>query len=159
MAVIAKDGTRHHSASRASLHDSMAADKGSTGKVVDMKKPDGDGAAGGMKHPAPSSHSIEDHVSDHGPAHAVHHMHDEGGDGKHHVSSFHGEAEPGDHDHPAAHHSVHASHAAAHEHMGKAMGVNAAENEDKDHEEFETPDTEQAEDARAGGGIPGIANS
>lgn len=153
MAVQAKDGSRHHSASRASLHDELSAKKGAA-TVTPMKKPEGGESSD--KHPAPSSHSIEDHVSDHGPAHAIHFTHDQEGDGKHHVSSFHGEAEPGQHDHPAAHHSVHASHAAAHQHMGKAMGMDH-DNEERPAEDDDlTPDSSQ--DQTAGShGIPGLS--
>lgn len=150
MAMMAKDGTRHHSASRASLHDELSANKGPA-TALPKKKEESGGPKPGMAHPEPSKVAIKDHVAEHGPAHQVHHIHDQA-TGKHHVTTHHGEGENG------KHHSVHDSHEAAHEHMGVAMGVgNAAKEEEKDHEDFETPDTEEAEMTRAGGGIPGLS--
>lgn len=133
MAVNAKDGSRHHSASRARLHDEMAAGKAGGGapKVKTMQ-PAGAGAGAASQYPEPTSTPIEEHVQEHGPAHTVVHEHDQATN-THHVSSFHGDAAKGDNDHPGAHHSRHKSHAAAHEHMGKAMGVEHGETE-------ETPD-------------------
>jgi hypothetical protein len=218
MAVSAKDGSRHHSASRAKMHDEMAASsKGGNAGTKPAKEPakeaaggtsignmkveelvgqhgpahhvehmhDGEsvkttthhGTAGadggftheathdnvhsadlhahfasGKKHPAPTEHSIEDHVAEHGPAHHVVHMHDEES-GEHHVTSHHGP------DH-AAHHSVHKSHEAAHEHMGQAMGIGGEENDDetKDRHETESAEDEAMEGAHqeGAGAIPGL---
>lgn len=179
MAVTAKDGSHHHSASRARLHDELAAKKGSA--VTPIKKDSSDAGPGGMTHPAPTKTPIEEHVAEHGPAHAIHYMHDADGDGMHHVSSYHGEApapahngrggqggenqdgmgggeEPGGEKHmlhPGAHHSRHKTHHAAHEHMGKAMGVERGEEEDEtpDHEE---PDGDEGM-ASGAGSIPGLS--
>jgi hypothetical protein len=142
MAVTAKDGSRHHSSSRASLHDEMSASKASAGKVAEMK-PAGD------SYPAPSSHSIEDHVDEHGPAHKIEYKHDQATN-EHHVSSHHGDGEE------TSHHSKHKTHHAAHEHMAKAMGMTKEEEqEDRDNE---SPDEEmQEETAPAGKGIPGLS--
>ena len=159
MAVFAKDGSRHHSASRARLHDESGGGvavgkKQATEKVTPMKAA-GAGKAGPMHpggHPAPTETPIGDHVAEHGPAHSLMHMED---GGTHHVSSYHGDAEMGQDDHPHAHHSQHKSHAAAHEHMGQAMGVEgAAEPEDE-----ETPDEATAMPMNPTGGskVPGLA--
>lgn len=165
MAVQAKDGSHHHSASRARLHDELAAKKGSA--VTPIKKDSSDKGPGGMTHPAPTNTPIEEHVEEHGPAHTIHYHHDEDGDGMHHVSSYHGEASmpphtgaPGGQDghaeHPGAHHSVHKTHHAAHHHIGVAMGLGHEQSE-------ETPDEgEEAQGAMAGGdggssGIPGLS--
>ncbi len=140
-AFQAKDGSSHHSASRASLHDEMDANKGAP--VRAMKKPEG------PSHPAPSSHSIEDHVVEHGPARKIEYEHDQTTN-SHHVSSHHGEG-----DNPeASHHSHHKTHHAAHQHIAKAMGMqNEEEQEESDNE---SPDQE-AEEEPSGRGIPGLS--
>lgn len=176
MAVTAKDGTHHHSASRARLHDEMAASRGKSSGVVQKKDPADSGDKSHM--PGPTETPIEEHVVEHGPAHAIHYHHDQDGDGLHHVSSYHGEApapphngvhgqggenqdamgggeEPGGEkhmSHPGAHHSRHKTHAAAHEHMGKAMGVEHGEEE-------EESDSHAEPDGDEGGasGIPGLS--
>jgi hypothetical protein len=90
---------------------------------------------------------IQDVVKQHGPAHEMHSTHDHEA-GQHHVHSIHGEKH---------HHSDHDTADAAHHHMGQALGVmNAAQNEPQDHEQYETPDTEMAEQSRGSGGIPGM---
>lgn len=153
MAVLAKDGSRHHSAGRASLHDSMAANRGKAAGVQQMK-PMAEGSGGPAHLPGPSETPIEDHVEEHGPAHAVQYTHDKASK-VHHVSSFHGEAAKGDNDHPGAHHSHHKTSAAAHEHMGKSMGMDHENEEKPEQEDDETPDsgTDQMAGAHA---IPGL---
>lgn len=150
MAVMAKDGSRHHSASRAQLHDEMSSKKGPA-SVTPMKKPVGGESTseGSPKHPAPTKMSIQDHVEMHGPAHSMEYEHDEPS-GIHHVTSKHGEEEN------SHHHSQHKTHEAAHQHMGEAMGMNHDnENEDETAEQEETPDSQQ--DQVAGHrGIPGL---
>jgi hypothetical protein len=133
MAVTAKDGSHHHSASRALLHDEMAASRGKSSGVVQKKDSadKGPGEPANKSHiPGPTETPIADHVMEHGPAHTVHYSHDEA-TGKHTVTSYHGDAKPldgmggGDSaegsehmNHPGVHHSVHKTHHAAHEHMG-----------------------------------------
>lgn len=155
MAMIATDGSRHHSASRARLHDELSKGKGSA--VTPMKKP-GVGekdASENVQHPVPSTIPIGDHVDEHGPAHTIHHQLDESTN-MHHVSSFHGDATPEQKDHPGAHHSQHKTHAAAHAHMGKAMGLDHEAEDRPENEDDETPDSEQ--DMEAGSHkIPGLA--
>ncbi len=132
----------HHSASRARLHDEMSANKGSS-KVAEMSKP------AGQEHPAPSSHSIEDHLDEHGPARKIEYTHDQA-TGAHHVSSHHGESEDGE----TSHHSVHKTHHEAHKHIAKAMGMQDEEQEERDNE---SPDEEYEEETASGGkGIPGL---
>ena len=133
----------HHSASRARLHDEMSANKGGS-KVAEMSKP------AGQEHPAPSAHSIEEHVVEHGPAHKIEYTHDQAS-GEHHISSHHGEG-----DNPeAVHHSKHKTHHAAHAHIAKAMGMQDEEQEERDNE---SPDQQGEEDemAETGKGIPGL---
>ena len=148
------------------MHDEMASNKGPSSGVKQMK-PAAEGSDGQTHQPGPTETPIEDHVMEHGPAHTVHYHHDEDGDGMHHVSSYHGEAKPldgmggGEHPggaegkaHPGHHHSVHKSAEAAHEHAGKAMGMDhedMAENEGD-----ETPDSMQDQEAGARK-IPGLA--
>lgn len=153
MAVAAKDGSMHHSAGRANLHDSMSAGaaKSAHAPVAPMKKPGGlqGKNEGSGKTPIPTDHphmagphqtptdgSIEDHVAEHGPATHVHHMHDEAS-GTHHVTSHHGGMGQN------MHHSEHESHEDAHDHMGKAMEIHSTE----ESEANETPDEEAAEEA------------
>jgi hypothetical protein len=162
MAMQDKSGQWHHSASRARLHDEMAESKGKSSGVV-QKKDSAD--AGGKSHtPGPTETPIEDHVQEHGPAHAVNYRHDEA-TGKHVVTSFHGDAEPKDgmgggesaegseHTHPGVHISHHKTTRAAHQHIAKAMG--------HEQEDEETPDSEpEGEGAMASsgsGGIPGLS--
>ncbi len=139
MAVFAKDGSRHHSSSRASMHDEMGAKKAAP--VSEMKKPEG------LSHPAPSSHSIEDHVDTHGPAHKIEYTHDQAS-GEHHISSHHGEGEE------TSHHSKHKTHHAAHAHIAKAMGMQDEEQEERD---SESPDEEYEEETTGSKGIPGLS--
>jgi hypothetical protein len=136
MAMAAQDGSVHHSASRARLHDEISARKGAATETP---------AKGAT--PAPTKTPIEEHVGLHGPAHEIHYHHDQA-TGKHHVTSHHGEGEGGHH------HSVHKSHEEAHAHMGKAMGV-AGENEQE-----ETPDMEEEYGGgESSGSMPGVSEA
>lgn len=153
----AKDGSKFHSFGRAALHDEMSKDSKATGTVDRGKAESGAEAEHTMAeaHPPDSKESIHDIVAKHGPAHTIHSHHDHDG-GEHHVTSFHGEHHHGHADGAGfTHHSTHATHHEAHEHMGHALGIGGKE-ESQDHEQYETPETESAEMARAGGGIPGM---
>ncbi len=88
---------------------------------------------------------IHEVVAKHGPAHhiVVHHDHE---GGVHTKTSHHGM--DGHH-----HHSEHGSAQEAHDHAMQAAGIGG---ETEDHEDYETPETEAAEMARAGGRIPGM---
>lgn len=145
MAFSAKDGTMHHSAGRAKLHDDMAAP---AAKAAPMKK--AGGGDGGMKHPAPSEQSIEEHVQEHGPAMKMEYHHDKGS-GKHHVTSHHGGGAAHE-----QHHSIHDNAQDAHEHMGAALDVNPMNEEEG---ETESPDEAMGNKTGegGGGGIPGLA--
>jgi len=142
MAMYAKDGSRHHSASRASMHDSMSAGAEKKANVAPMKKP----AGAGEKQEAPSPHSIEDHVREHGPAVEMHHKHDKA-TGKHRVVSHHGDG-------GEKHVSEHDTAEEAYDHMGKAMGVQQSDDEGEAYAGEETPDEEAAEEHAR---IPGLA--
>jgi hypothetical protein len=145
MGVYDKQGNPHHSASRARLSDEMHSGK-KPAAVAPMKEKSAGAADGkGGEHDVSHMH-IKDVVKQHGPAHEIHSTHDHEA-GEHHVHSIHGEKH---------HHSDHDTHEDAHHHMGLALGVNAANKEPQDHEEFETPETEANEEARAGGSIPGM---
>lgn len=154
MAMYAKDGSRHHSASRAKLHDEIAATKGKAPEKPAAVKPiHGAGKPPeqmGAGRPEPSPHTIEEHVSRHGPAHKMTHEHDRE-TGKHHVTTHHGEGEDG------MHHSVHDTAEAAHDHMGTAMGIGGESAEAEPFGGTETPEEEQAEERASKGRIPGIA--
>lgn len=163
MAVYAKDGSRHHSASRAKLHDESGAAAAGTGKgnkaatePVSPMKTAGAGKAGPMHpggHPPPTETPIGDHVAEHGPAHSMMHMLD---GGTHHVSTYHGDAKMGEDDHPHAHHSQHKSHAAVHEHLGQALGVEGGAEGEPEGEE--SPDEANAAMPMTGGSkVPGLA--
>ncbi len=159
MAVLAKDGSRHHSASRASLHDSLTAKKGPA-TVTPMKKPEGKDPAAAVKGPAiaqdhphmpgphqtPTETPVAEHVEQHGPSTHTFHMEHEG---KHHVTSHHGGLGQN------MHHSEHESAGEAHDHMAVAMGEGA---ESPDHEAAESPEYEAAEEHAGGGRIPGLAS-
>lgn len=163
MAMQDKAGNWHHSASRARLHDDMAESKGKSSGVV-QKKDSAD--AGGKSHiPGPTETPIEDHVQEHGPAHAVNYRHDEAS-GKHVVTSFHGDAKPLDGmgggekedgeahmSHPGVHVSHHKTHHAAMQHIQKAMGAHDEETPDEADEE---PEGAMAPSGSAGG-IPGLS--
>ena len=132
MAFPAKDGSMHHSAGRASLHDSMSSGAEKKQNVGPMKKPaakhDGSGETKSQlpanhphmagPHQQASDTSIGEHVAEHGPA--THVMHAEQ-DGTHHVTTHHGGLGQN------MHHSSHESHEAAHSHMGEAMGADLTE--------------------------------
>ena len=170
MAMQDKAGNWHHSASRARLHDEMAESKGKSSGVVQKKDSadKGPGEPGNKSHtPGPTETPIEQHVEEHGPAHAVNYRHDED-TGKHVVTSFHGDAKPIDGmgggekeageahmTHPGVHVSHHKTQHAAHQHMSKAMGMG------HEQEDEETPDETEEEGAMApsgsAGGIPGLS--
>lgn len=157
MAMQDGKGNWHHSASRAKLSDEMAGNKGASSGVKQMKDSAdaGKGAMGKTHHPGPTEEPIEEHVEEHGPAHGMHHEHDQATN-MHHVASFHGDAKVGEMDHPHTHHSQHRTAEGAHEHMGKAMGMDH-DNEDEENaaDMEETPDAEQ--DQMAGKhAIPGL---
>lgn len=149
MAVPAKDGSMHHSAGKASLHDSMSSGAEKKQNVAPMKKPGGEKKV--SSHPAPSPHSIQEHVSQHGPAHKMEHHHDKHGSGKHHVTTHHGD------DESSMHHSEHDTAEAAHDHMGVAMGATSPDEEQGETPEMEAGEDEGAEMAHKGGGIPGLS--
>ena len=135
MAVYAADQTRHHSASRASLHDEMSASKSAPPKTEKSAMPSG--ASKDVSHM-----DIKEVVAKHGPAHEVHVKHDHEA-GAHHVTSHH----------DGVHHkSTHGSAKEAHEHGMMAAGH---EMEDEEHEPTETPDDEMSEQNE--GSIPGLS--
>jgi len=152
----AADGTKHASFSRAKLHDELAKEpKRAEGAKPLGKAESGEEAehTGAEAHPPDSKESIHDVVAEHGPAHTIHSHHDHEG-GSHHVTSFHGEHHHGHAEGEGfTHHSTHGSHHEAHKHIGHALGIGEVE----DHEQFETPETEEAETERAGARIPGMA--
>jgi hypothetical protein len=137
----------HHSAGKASLHNEI--NKGAPPKKAAPHQ----APAGGKSHPAPSAHSIEDHVGTHGPAIEIHVTHDKA-TGKHHVTSHHGA------NGKEMHHSVHGNPKDAHAMMGTAMGLNEGQTPDEEPAEAyggtESPEEEAAESQRVGG-IPGLA--
>jgi hypothetical protein len=160
MAVAAKDGSMHHSAGRAKLHDEMSA--GADKKnVAPMKKPASDTADGAKKtgfapiphdhphmagpHQTPSDTDISEHVSEHGPATHVHHIDHEG---THHVTTHHGGMGKN------MHHTEHESAEEAHAHMGEAMGGEAPAEETPDEASANENPAESA--STAGTPIPGL---
>lgn len=152
MAVNAKDGSRHHSAGRAKLHDQMMADKGSKATTEHSEgtpggKSGADGTDGKGDGEDVSHMPIHEVVAKHGPAHEVHVEHDHE-NGTHKVTSHHGKKK---------HTSEHESAYAAHDHGAMAAGVESPD------EETETPDDanasmggEAAEEEHEHAGIPGI---
>jgi hypothetical protein len=149
MAFKAKDGSHHHSASRAAFHDKMAADKAAGDGAKDgavETKPKGDGADG-MEDGEDVSHMpIHEVVAKHGPAEKVEMEHDHEG-GKHTKTSHHGGKK---------HVSEHENAAEAHEHGMMAAGVN----EETPDEEDETPnDANRHLEGEEGevGSIPGMS--
>lgn len=163
MAVMAKDGSRHHSASRARLHDDLAASKGPATAKPAGKAPGADPAAAAKEpalaqdhphlpgpHQIPTETPVADHVGKHGLATHAFVARGEGPEGEVHVTTHHGGLGKN------MHHTKHDTMAAAHEHMGQAMGSEGGETQD--HEDYETPDTESSEkDRSAKGGIPGLS--
>jgi len=112
----AKDGSFHHSAGRAKLHDEMQAEKPKA-----MPKAEGGGDGKAM--------SIEEHVQQHGPAHTMGYHHNKQTN-KHHVHSTHGDG--------MAHESEHDSEQEAHKHMAKAL--NLGQEDTQEEADNETPD-------------------
>src|SRR5262245_11172977 len=103
MAMYAKDGTRHHSASRARLHDEKSG--GGKPPAAPMSKPAVPAKPAGGAGESDLSHmDIKDVVAKHGPAHKVEMEHDHAG-GQHHVTSHH----KGGH-HKSTHGSAHEAH-------------------------------------------------
>jgi hypothetical protein len=168
MAVAAKDGSMHHSAGRAKLHDEMASKGDKESSKPPMKKAASDKAGGEKKtgshgpiphdhphmpgpHQTPSDTSIGEHVSEHGPATHVGHMHHEES-GTHHVTTHHGGMGEN------MHHSEHESHEAAHDHMGEALGATESSDQGETPDEAEGVNENPAESASTAGGgnIPGL---
>ena len=138
MGVYSKDGTPHHSASRAKMHEERM---GSAKPPAKVHAPSPKSKS--LKDPG-SMHGEEDQgieaiVKEHGPAHGMHHSIQEG---SHHVVTHHADGH--------VHHSEHGSFGEAHEHMGKA----GAENSEQ--EPTESPDDAEAMPMGGGGGIPGL---
>lgn len=93
---------------------------------------------------------IKDIVAEHGPAVEMHHQHD--GE-MHHVTTHHGEHRQGKEDGMGfTHHSKHASHHEAHEHMGHALGIESKAHEKGESKEFEAGEHEGAREMS----IPGL---
>jgi len=136
MAVMSSDGVRHHSASRALLHE----ERMGSGK----EKPAAMAPMAGAKDV--SSMPIADVVAKHGPATEVHMKHDHAA-GMHHVTSHHK---------GHIHKSKHSSAEEAHEHAQQASGVGMGDEEEPDNTKGSsyTPDDEDEEGT--GGGIPGL---
>lgn len=145
----ASDGTPHHSFGRAKMHDEKMSGGTATKSLPSSEKKTAQPMEGGMNHPTPTATPIEEHVSQHGPAHSMDYEHDKASN-LHHITSQHGEGEG------QPHHSQHKSKEAAHEHIGKAMGVQEDQSE-KDNESPDQSDESDAEMATSGGGIPGMA--
>ena len=147
MAFPDKTGKMHHSASRASLQDSLnSKDQRQPTKPDLIGQHTSHGAAGASKDV--SHMDIKDVVKQHGPAHEVHVKHDHEA-GAHHVTSHH----------KGAHHkSTHGSADEAHDHGAMAAGGGAAtpDQEEAEAQPFagtESPEEEQAEEQQ---GIPGL---
>ena len=136
---FAKDGSGHHSFTRAKMHDEKS--MGSAKPPAKTHSPEP--KARSMKDPGKgeSEQGMEGVVAEHGPAHGMHYA--KVGD-EHHVVSHHADGH--------VHHAKHGSFGEAHEHM-KQGGEESAEQEPQ-----ETPDSEQepAYASNGGGGIPGL---
>lgn len=146
-AVQAKDGSRHHSASRALLHDELTAVKEPEKKAgTAVAEPGEDKGGTDVSHM-----DIGEVVSKHGPAHHIV-MHHDDDTGTHTVTSHHGEKGKAH-----MHHSEHGSRKEAHDHAAEAAGANEPTEDDGEplEEAMETPETEEAEQNRSHG-IPGI---
>lgn len=122
MAMYAKDGSRHHSASRARTHDMNAAEKPAAAPM-EKAAPAGDESAGAGEDV--SHMPIHEVVAKHGPAHKVEIEHNHEG-GTHKKTSHHGKHK---------HTSEHESAQEAHEHGAMAAGAEESPDEDN-----ETPD-------------------
>jgi hypothetical protein len=140
MAMNAADGTRHHSASRARLHDEMSQRKKQhePGHMVDHSEEPKLDASKDVSHM-----DMHDVVAKHGPAEHIH-MHHNDDEGVHTVHTHHAE---GHH-----HHSEHDSREAAMDHAKIAQGTDS-----EDMEELTEPGAEkEREEGMSGGGIPGL---
>jgi len=145
MAFPDKTGKMHHSASRARLHDDMAAEKS---KSAAPKH------AGAGAEPPPEdadknvSHmDIGDVVAQHGPAEHVHIAH---GENSHTVTSHHS----GGHHH----HSEHPTGEAAHDHGKMAAGLDGNMDAGLEPQPDQPDDAAMMGSSSAGGGIPGMAD-
>ena len=155
--MYSKDGMRHHSASRAQLHDEVANARQVNNRT--LKSPAGkhnpnptaggsNAVAGGPGSNDVSHMPIADVVAKHGPAHKVEITHDHAG-GKHSVTSHH----------KGAHHKTeHESADKAHLHAADAVGLQTPDqSEEAEAEPYagtESPEEEAAEEEQ--GGIPGM---
>jgi hypothetical protein len=148
MAFPARDGSMHHSAGRASLHDELSERRGMKGGGggAGEGKP---GGAGGS-HKDVSHMDIAEVVKKHGPAHQTHTTHDHENDA-HHVTTHHGDAGGGGHH---VHKSKHASAADAHGHTAAALGLPVPESIGE--EQTPPEEAEEAQQKEQEGGIPGI---
>ena len=124
MAMTAKDGTRHHSASRARMHDEMQTANPSA-PAKPTAAPDQNAMGGGDV----SNMPIHEVVKAHGPAHKVEIEHDHKMM-KHKKTSHHGKMK---------HVSEHDTASEAHDHGKMAAGA-----EETPDEENETPDDANA---------------
>jgi len=155
MAFPAKDGTRHHSASRARLHDDMAKDKGAKPKPAVVPKPMEKPAEAAVAKPEAggdhdvSSQDIQEVVSAYGPAHQIVIHHDQK-NGVHTVTSHHGEQ-------GHMHHSEHGSAAEAHDSARMAAGADEANPDEAESVEEAAGETPESEREEMGGAIPGVA--
>ena len=147
MAMYSSDGVGHHSASRAKMHEEKIAPAGKP-KSSAPKPAAPKASSAGPTHEAPSAHSIEDHVAQHGPAVEIHHKHDKA-TGKHHITSHHGETGG------EKHTSDHETPESAIDRMKKALGMQSPDDADQN-ELGTTPDQEVAEGTQ-GAGIPGLS--
>lgn len=141
MAMQAKDGTMHHSATRARMHDEKSGSYGSAKSAPAPKSsaaPMGDGDVSKMP--------ISKVVAAHGPATSIEMSHDEG-TGTHHVHSTH----KGKH-----HHSDHETKEAAHEHAAQAAGIDNDSEDEQDGGEEQSPDNTSDDENSGGSSIPGM---
>lgn len=148
------DGSMHHSASRASLHDEMNANKSSK-PAGEKSAPKGDGKPAEKDGSTDVSHmDIGEVVSKHGPAHQVTMHHDHSGKMST-VTTHHGEKGKAHVHHAEMSGEDHVKD--AHEHAMTAAGHDGEEKGEGDEEAYggeETPAEEQAEEVSSG--IPGI---
>jgi hypothetical protein len=111
MAVQARDGTWHHSATRAAMHDTMAPQTGKAPKPGRSEMGEKPMAA---EKKMPGAMDIDDVVEKHGPAHHIEHTHSPESDTVKTVS-HHGD---GDMTHEAEHDNIHSAQLHAHKAAG-----------------------------------------
>lgn len=146
MAMYAGDGTRHHSASRARMHD-MTAAKPAAKPSMGGDKPAAGADAGGDMGGDVSSMPIKDVVAKHGPAHKVVMEHNHAA-GSHKKTSHHGKH---------THTSEHESADEAHKHGMMAAGVETPGEEDETpNEANEDLSGENESNEPEHAGVPGI---